>query len=103
MRSTGLLVLHACVALCVAAPVRGADIERGAEVYQKHCARCHGASGKSTWPTAPNLARREGLMQGDAALLATLRKGRGAKPGYQGILTDADILNVIAYARTLAR
>jgi mono/diheme cytochrome c family protein len=84
-------------------PAGAADIVRGAETFQRHCARCHGTTGVSTWPGAPNLARREGLMRSDAALLETLRKGRGAKPGYQGLLPDAEILNAIAYARTLAR
>lgn len=86
-----------------AAGSAAADIDRGAQVYGRHCARCHGASGMSMWPGAPNLARREGMMQRDGAIADALRKGRGAKAGYQGVLSDADILNVIAYARTLAR
>jgi mono/diheme cytochrome c family protein len=96
---------------CVAAAVLAlaatsspaADLGRGAQVYGRHCAKCHGTSGMSLWPGAPNLARREGLMQPDGAIAAALRKGRGTKVGYQGVLSDADILNVIAYARTLAR
>ena len=86
-----------------AASSPAADLERGAQVYGRHCAKCHGTSGMSLWPGAPNLARREGLMKPDMAIAEVLRKGRGPKPGYQGVLSDADILNVIAYARTLAR
>ena len=86
-----------------ACPASGADIVRGAELYQRHCAGCHGQSGLSTWPGAPNLARREGMMQTDQALLLKLRMGRGAKPAFQGMMSDADILNAIAYSRTLAR
>jgi len=97
----GALMIAACMA--VAAPGRAADLARGEEVYLRHCARCHGPTGTSTWPGTPNLARREGMMQTDRNLLETLRKGRGAKPGYQGLLSDADILNVIAYARMLGR
>jgi mono/diheme cytochrome c family protein len=99
---------HAKAALAAAATLiafngHAADIARGAEVYRQHCARCHGVSGLSTWPGAPQLARREGLMQADSSLLQYLRRGRGAKPGYQGLLSDAALLSVIAYSRTLAR
>ena len=96
-------LLIACLLLGSALSAGAADIVRGGDTYQRHCARCHGTTGVSTWPGAPNLARREGLMQPDTTLLQTLRKGRGAKPGYQGLLTDAEILNAIAYARSLAR
>lgn len=92
------------LALGAAAPsALPADIVRGAEVYRLHCTSCHGPNGISTWPGAPNLGRREGMMQADGALLRSLRMGRGAMPGYQGMLSDADLLNVLAYARTLAR
>lgn len=99
---------HARIAatlLALAAPAlaTAADIARGGEVYHRHCVRCHGSAGVSTWPGAPNLARREGLMRPDAALAETLRKGRGPKPAFQGLISEADIFNVIAYARTLAR
>lgn len=95
-----------CAAIAVAgalAPAQAADITRGAAVYQQHCAFCHGSNGVPNWPATPDLSRREGLMQTDQALLRSLREGRGAKPAYRGLLSDADILNVIAYSRTLAR
>lgn len=98
-----LVMAFGIACLSSAGLARGADIVRGAEVYRQHCANCHGATGVSSWPGAPNLARREGLMQPDQALLQILRSGRGAKPGFQGLLSDADLLNVIAYSRTLPR
>lgn len=91
------------LAAAAIAPAQAADIVRGAELYQRHCASCHGANGVSTWPGAPNIARREGMMQTDQALLAKLRAGRGAKPAFQGLMSDPDILNAIAYSRTLMR
>lgn len=96
--AAGVLLAAAC-----ALPTSGADIVRGAELYQRHCASCHGQDGVSTWPGAPNIARREGMMQTDQALLQKLRMGRGAKPGFQGLMSDQEILNVIAYSRTLMR
>jgi mono/diheme cytochrome c family protein len=62
MNGARLVVMAFGVAcLSGAGLARGADIVRGAEVYRQHCANCHGASGNSTWPGAPNLSRREGL------------------------------------------
>jgi mono/diheme cytochrome c family protein len=101
------IVIRGAAALLLAAacslPARAADIVRGAELYQRHCASCHGANGVSTWPGAPNIQRREGMMQTDQMLLQKLRAGRGAKPAFQGLMSDLDILNTIAYSRTLMR
>jgi cytochrome c6 len=52
-------------------------------------------------PGAPHLARGERLMQPDNALLVSLKAGKNAMPAYIGILSDRDILDVIAYSRTL--
>lgn len=94
----GILLGIAC-----ALPAGGADIVRGAELYQRYCANCHGQNGLSTWPGAPNIARREGMLQTDQALMQKLRMGRGAKPAFQGLMSDPEILSVIAYSRTLMR
>jgi cytochrome c6 len=78
-----------------------ADPDKGAELYAKHCSQCHGTSGVSVMVAAPNFARSEGLMNSDPALLVSIRNGKAAMPAYRGILNDQDILNVIAYLRTL--
>jgi cytochrome c6 len=57
--------------------------------------------GVAVLPTAPSFARGERLMQPDALLLASVRTGRGPMPGFFGILSDRDVLDVIAYLRTL--
>jgi cytochrome c6 len=78
-----------------------ADTNKGAEVYAKHCVSCHGVSGTSVMPGAPNFANSEGLMSPDRALLSSIQSGKAAMPAYRGVLSDQDILNVIAYLRTL--
>ncbi|MDH4094848.1 MAG: cytochrome c [Betaproteobacteria bacterium] len=95
--------LAAAALLAGAITARAADVARGAQTYQRHCANCHGPTGVSTWPGAPSFARREGLMRPDALLLDMLRTGRGVQPGFRGLLTDTEILDAIAYSRTLAR
>lgn len=91
----------ALAAAAVSAPAAAADIFKGRQVYATHCAVCHGPNGVSVMPGAPNLARGERMMQPDAGLLASIRGGRNAMPAYAGILTDRDILDVIAFMRTL--
>lgn len=78
-----------------------ADPAKGGELYAIHCASCHGVSGVSIIPNAPNFAQNEGLMSPDGTLLISIRNGKAAMPSYQGVLSDQDILNVIAYLRTL--
>ena len=78
-----------------------ADPGKGSGLYAKHCATCHGASGTSVMPGAPNFAQRESLMQPDGALLTSIKNGKNAMPAYQGIISDVEILDLIAYLRTL--
>jgi cytochrome c6 len=78
-----------------------ADTNKGATIYAMHCATCHGVSGISVMPNAPNFAKNEGLMNPDRTLLITIQSGKAAMPAYRGVLSDQDILNVIAYLRTL--
>ena len=78
-----------------------ADIRNGGRLYSMHCVACHGADGKIIMPEAPNFARGERLLQSDISLLNAMRIGRGAMPGYMGILSDREILDVISFLRTL--
>ncbi len=78
-----------------------ADMIKGGNLYASHCAACHGASGVSVMPGAPGFARNEGLLRPDMMLLTAIKSGKNAMPAFQGILSDQDILNVIAYLRTL--
>lgn len=96
-----LFAVSAILLLVSAAPARAADIGKGAQSYAMHCQGCHGRTGVSVMPGAPNLARNEGLMQPDIVLLNSIKSGKGAMPGYLGILKDQDILDLIAYMRTL--
>lgn len=79
----------------------GADPNRGRQLFATNCAICHGQTGKSVMPGAPNFDRGEGMLRPDFTLLAAIRSGKNAMPAFQGILPDRDILDVIAYLRTL--
>ena len=92
-----------CLALAFTGLANGADVTRGAQTYALHCAMCHGPAGQGVHPTAPKFNRGERLLQSDLVLLNTIRAGRNAMPPFNGILRDRDILDVIAYLRTLQR
>ena len=80
---------------------QGADTNKGRQLFAANCAICHGQTGRSVMPGAPNFDRGEGLLRPDFTLLAAIRSGKNAMPAFQGILPDRDILDVIAYLRTL--
>ncbi len=79
-----------------------ADIQRGGTLYALHCAVCHGTNGTPVMPGAPNFRRMEGLMRPDMQLMTAIRNGKGAMPGYFGVLRDREILDVVAFLRTLS-
>lgn len=95
----------AAAALCLAfaGAAGAADIARGAQTYALHCASCHGPAGQGVFPGAPRFQRGERLMQSDLALLKSVRAGKNAMPPFMGLLRDREILDVIAYLRTLQR
>ena len=95
-RCTVLLALLGAVA-----GAQAADVMKGGQLYRMHCASCHGLNGISTLPNAPSFARGEGMMQPDTAILAEIRRGRGAMPSFFGVMSDRDTLDVVAYLRTL--
>ena len=88
------------VLLVLAMPLHAEDVVKGSQLYRMHCVGCHGANGVSPMPNAPSFARGERLMQPDMALVAAIRSGRAAMPGYFGILNDRDMLDIVAYLRT---
>jgi cytochrome c6 len=94
-------LLAAALVLAGAAAAHAGDTARGAELYRQHCASCHGAGGRPVLPNAPDFTRHTALLKPDLALLASIRRGRGAMPAYDGVLRDRDILDVVSHLRTL--
>lgn len=99
-RGKALVVLGV---LTIAPAAHAGDVFRGKDVYARQCSICHGRDGNGTLAGAPDFTRSEGLMQSDPALLRSIKAGQNAMPAYLGILPDRDILNVIAYMRTLPK
>lgn len=83
--------------------VQAADVFKGAQLFTSYCAGCHGADGKGLLPGTPDFTQGMALMKPDTMLVATIKSGKGAMPAFTGILTDPNLLDVIAHLRTLQR
>ena len=95
------------------------DLVRGQAVYVEHCATCHGArlEGQPEWqvrgpdgllPAPPHDASGHTWHHGDDTLFRIVRDGMAAlvpgyrttMPAYAGVLSDAEIRDVLALIRS---
>ena len=82
---------------------------RGEAVYSSECATCHGDEGKGDGPAAaaltprpPDLTRSEHLQtMSDEELVQYLSGGEGSMPGYDKILTEQELTDVVAWLRVM--
>lgn len=87
--------------LGVATSATAVDLARGQQLYNLHCASCHGLTGIPLMPDTPNLAMREGMNQPDVVIMQSLKMGKRNKPPFLGRLSDQELLDVIQYTRFL--
>ncbi|MBF0491813.1 MAG: cytochrome c [Deltaproteobacteria bacterium] len=92
-----------------------ADVAAGKAKFDQNCAPCHGSSGKGDGPAAAvlnpkprNFTDQAYMSKRTNAQLSAVIKNGGAANGFSammapwaGVLSDADIANVVAYVRTL--
>ena len=76
------------------------NVFNGKEVYLKECISCHGSDGTGEMPGLPNFVESNVLFKSDAELINVINDGKGTMPGYNGLLTDEQIRDVVAYLRT---
>lgn len=79
-------------------------VTRGAQVFQSHCAGCHGrtADGQPGTPGVPALNRNGMAMRFTDGEMQRLILERGlSMPAYQGALSSDDVSAVIQYLHTL--
>ena len=77
------------------------DPAKGRSIYASRCSGCHGANGNPTMPAVPNFSMGQGMMKSDRELVSFIKKGKVVMPGFEGVITDEEILDVIAHIRTL--
>lgn len=94
-----------------AEPYAAAAIEHGAGLYAANCAMCHGADGKGDGPAAATLGVRPADLTaphlldhraGDLYWWISHGKGKGAMPGFAGVLRPAERWAVIDFVRARA-
>jgi cytochrome c6 len=86
--------------LTLGAAVAG-DPAKGRAIYATRCSGCHGPNGVPTMPDIPNFTLGQGMMKSDREVMAFIKKGKLVMPGFEGVLNDEEILDVIAHVRTL--
>ncbi|MGO9061765.1 MAG: c-type cytochrome [Candidatus Binataceae bacterium] len=115
----GILTLLLMLAIGVMPASAAGDAAAGAKIFTARCARCHGADGKGNGPdlaklhptTSPVDWTRSAVMKqwSDDEILAIITKGGKAvksspvMPPFQGKLTNAQIQDLLAFIRTLAK
>jgi mono/diheme cytochrome c family protein len=112
------LLLAGILGLTVTADAQAADVAAGRKIFEEVCAACHGPTGRAD-PTNPTV---QALDPKPADLSDPLFNSRepaedweivvthggpalglsAAMPAQQGALSEEDIRNVVAYAKTLA-
>lgn len=80
---------------------QAADVFNGKKIYLSYCESCHGPNGQGQITGVPNFTRGQTLMRSDLAIFESVRSGKNAMPAFWGVLEEQEILDVIAYIRTL--
>lgn len=87
-------------------PLDSADAgnpSKGQKIYDANCASCHGPDGMALVPGTPHFRKNERMEKPDGVLLKTIRSGKNLMPAWRGTISENDMLDAIAYVRTLAR
>lgn len=113
-REEALLVALLVIALSAVPAAGRGDPERGRALYQYGCQVCHGDRGRGDGPAAKNFDPRPRdltdarYMQGlsDDYLFRVIKMGGGPfgkpnMPAWGALLEDEEILDLVAYLRTL--
>ena len=104
-------ILSFCIALALAAfniNRSSAAAATGADTFKSKCATCHGPDGSGSTAMGQRLKVRDLTSpdvqkQSDADLTAIITNGKPPMPAYGKSLSSADIHELVAYIRTLAK
>lgn len=75
----------------------------GKRVFETNCVTCHGIDGRAIINGTPHFIKGERLEKPDVQLLATMRNGLNMMPAWRGVISDTEMEDALAYARTLRR
>lgn len=119
MIARSLIVMLLLGVVLPAATAGAADPAMGMKISEKRCAKCHGANGKGDGPglkqikadVTPADWTNAAVMSKwkDEELVKIIKEGGKASgksklmPAYKGKLSDAEIADLVAYIRSLAK
>lgn len=95
------LTLALVLTLGASGDALAADPTKGRVIYATHCQNCHGMKGAGQFPGMPDFSRGESLFKPDIEIVRVIYAGRGMMPAYRGMFTEEELLDVVAYLRTL--
>jgi len=75
-------------------------VKEGAELYQTHCAACHGENLVTTGVAFDILQLGAGEK---ARFIKALNEGKGQMPPWAGVIDDSQMQQIWAYVRSKAR
>lgn len=98
-------LLLAALTLVMSAPVQAQD---AASLFKSKCAMCHGPDGGGDTPTGKamkvrDLRSADVQKQTDAELTGIITNGKNKMPAYKGKIEDAQIKQLVAFVRDLAK
>jgi len=88
-------------------PYSRESIERGAYLYEKSCAACHGTDGRGSGPAAAALSKRPSdlirstLHHSDGDIAWKIETGNPPMPKFKNTLSQQDIWRLVNYLRSL--
>lgn len=84
---------------------RPSDMERGEELYRRHCVQCHGIRNRGDGPVASVLVAPvpdlEGKVKAVGPQVDIVLFGRGHMPGFEATFHKQDAVRVLKYQATL--
>lgn len=81
-------------------PALAGDPFAGSGIYAQYCVSCHGGDGSGEVAGTPSFRGGRILTKSQMDLLSTVKSGKDLMPAFQGILTEDQIDDVVAYIRT---
>lgn len=109
LAAAGVFALTASLSSAACSRAPKSELERGAGVFARACASCHGLDGSGGLRpgfSVPVRDLRDAAFMSqltDADLRAIIRGGKGQMPPFGALLEEDEVSTVIPFVRTLAR
>ena len=95
------IVMYSCNANQDQEPLTGTSMEKGEQLYQLNCARCHGSDGSKGASGAKNL---KSSSMSKEQIYSIIRNGKGTMPAYKNtIKSDSSMIWLVEYVQTLRK